>query len=150
MAYNSLKRIFGANRLERKCRFLFVACLSLLVFMAFWQVERMVETLLNEVAVVPGPETQEAIQWYRAILASVGILTVFAGTVVLYIVLRYVVVRPLKHLCDVSEEMRRGNTELRAEIQTRDEFEELACAINDMSRQLTETREELRQLKKDQ
>jgi len=150
MADNSLKRIFGESPLERKCRFLFVACLSVLVFVAFWWVEHVTEALLDKEGVVPGPQIQETIQWYRAMLATVGILTVFVGMLVLYIALRCLVVRPLKHLRDVSDEISRGNTESRAEIHTSDEFEELASAINDMSRQLRETREELRQLKKDQ
>ncbi len=98
---------------------------------------------------IPGEETQRAITWNRAILGAIGILTVFMAMVVLYVIIRYVVVKPLKHLRDVSEEISRGNTELRAEIDTNDEFEELADAFNRMLRHLTEKESELRQVNKD-
>jgi two-component system, NarL family, sensor histidine kinase BarA len=77
---------------------------------------------------IPDRETQTAIKQSRALLAAIGILTVFLAMVILYVIIRYVVVKPLKHLRDVSEEISRGNTELRAEIATNDEFEELASA----------------------
>lgn len=98
---------------------------------------------------VPGKETQRAITWNRCILGAIGILTVFMAMVVLYVIIRHVVIKPLKHLRDVSEEISRGNTKLRAEIDTNDEFEELADAFNRMLRHLTEKESELRQVNKD-
>jgi signal transduction histidine kinase len=98
---------------------------------------------------IPGEETRDAITESRAILGAIGILTVFMAMVVLYVIIRYVVVKPLKHLRDVSEEIGRGNTKLRAEINTNDEFEELADAFNRMLRHLTEKESELRQVNKD-
>ncbi len=83
------------------------------------------------------------------LLAAIGILTVFLAMVILYVIIRYVVVKPLKHLRDVSEEISKGNTELRAEIATNDEFEELASAFNRMLRHLTEAQDELRQVNAD-
>lgn len=94
-------------------------------------------------------ETQQAITWNRALLTAIGILTVFLAMVILYVIIRYVVVKPLKHLRDVSEEISRGNTQLRAEIATNDEFEELASAFNRMLRHLTEAQDELRQVNAD-
>ncbi|MCH5377024.1 MAG: ATP-binding protein, partial [Planctomycetes bacterium] len=94
-------------------------------------------------------ETQEATTWSRALLTAIGIFTVFVAMVILYVIIRYVVVRPLQHLRDVSEEISRGNTELRAEIQTNDEFEELANAFNRMLRHLTDAQAELRQVNAD-
>jgi signal transduction histidine kinase len=64
--------------------------------------------------------------------------------IALYVIVRYVIVKPLKHLRDVSEEISKGNTELRAEINTHDEFEELADAFNRMLRHMTEAQDELR------
>lgn len=96
--------------------------------------------------VIPDRETQQAITWNRALLAAIGILTVFLAVVILYVIVRYVVVKPLKHLRDVAEEISRGNTELRAEIATNDEFEELASAFNRMLRHLTDAQSELRQV----
>ena len=94
-------------------------------------------------------ETQEAITWNRALLTAIGILTVFMAMVILYVIIRYVVVKPLKHLRDVSEQISRGNTQLRAEIATNDEFEELASAFNRMLRHLTDAQDELRQVNAD-
>ena len=48
----------------------------------------------------------------------------------LYAVVRYVIVRPLTHLRDVSDDISRGKTELRAELQTGDEFQDLADSFN--------------------
>jgi len=98
---------------------------------------------------IPRGETQNALLWNRCILGAIGILTVFLAMVVLYVIIRYVVVKPLKHLRDVSEEISRGNTKLRAEIDTNDEFEELADAFNRMLIHLTDTESELRQVNKD-
>jgi signal transduction histidine kinase len=99
--------------------------------------------------IIPDRETQQAITWNRALLAAIGILTVFLAMVILYVIIRYVVVKPLKHLRDVAEEISRGNTELRAEISTNDEFEELASAFNRMLRHLTDAQVELRQVNAD-
>ncbi len=63
---------------------------------------------------IPDRETQQARTWSRALLTAIGIFTVFLAMVILYVIIRYVVVRPLQHLRDVSEEISRGNTELRA------------------------------------
>ncbi len=99
--------------------------------------------------VVPDRETREATIWSRSLLAAIGIITVFLAMVILYIIIHYVVVRPLQHLRDVSEQISRGNTELRANIQTNDEFEELAKAFNRMVRHMTDTQAELRQVNTD-
>ncbi len=99
--------------------------------------------------IMPYKETQDAINSARAILIAVAILTVFAAMIALYVIIRYVVVKPLKHLRDVSDDISRGKTELRAEIHTNDEFEELAASFNRMLRHLTDTQAELRQVNKD-
>ena len=57
-----------------------------------------------------------------------------------YVIVRYVIVKPLKHLRDVSDAISRGNVELRADIHTGDEFEELAVAFNRMLRHLSRRR----------
>ena len=55
-----------------------------------------------------------------------------------YVIVRYVIVKPLRHLRDVSDAISRGNIALRAEIHTGDEFEELAVAFNRMLRHLVD------------
>ncbi|HND50868.1 MAG TPA: HAMP domain-containing sensor histidine kinase [Pirellulaceae bacterium] len=96
--------------------------------------------------VLPYKETQSAINRARAMLMAVGFVTVFIAAVVLYIIVRYVVVKPLKHLRDVSDDISRGKVETRAEIRTGDEFQELANSFNRMLRHLTETQADLQRV----
>ena len=99
--------------------------------------------------VIPFDETRKAINRARAILISVAILTIFIAMVVLYIIIRVLVVKPLKHLRDVSDAVRNGDLEQRATIETNDEFEELAVSFNLMLRSLTETQNELQDVNQD-
>ena len=98
---------------------------------------------------IPAEHTQNAILKSRAILASTAIITVFLAMIALYFVVHYIIIRPLKHLRDVSDEVSRGNTNLRADIQTDDEFEELSVSFNRMLRHLVEAQEELRSVNVD-
>jgi len=90
-------------------------------------------------------ETQEKLNTNSAILWTYAIGTVFLGMLTSYAIVRYVIVKPLRHLRDVSDAVTRGNTALRAEIHTGDEFEELSTAFNRMLRTLITIQEELRQ-----
>jgi signal transduction histidine kinase len=94
-------------------------------------------------------ETVNARNWNRAILIATAIITVFLAMVFLYAIVRYVIVKPLAHLTDVSDEISRGNTEMRAEIHTGDEFEELASSFNRMLRHLVEAQRELKNVNQD-
>ncbi len=78
-----------------------------------------------------------AMLWLAAIVT--GSLSMF----LLWIVVRFVIVRPVKHLRDVSNAVREGDVNQRAEIYTGDEFEELAAAFNRMVRQLLRQKDEL-------
>jgi signal transduction histidine kinase len=80
----------------------------------------------------------------RAMLLVAAIATVFLAMVALYLVVRYVIVKPLRHLRDVSDSVRGGDVEQRAVIHTGDEFEELGAAFNRMLRQLLRQQDELR------
>lgn len=85
----------------------------------------------------------------RAIMLATAIITVFVAMVALYAIVRYIIVKPLAHLRDVSDEISRGNTQTRAEIHTGDEFEELASAFNRMLRHMLDAQEELRGVNRD-
>lgn len=98
---------------------------------------------------IPNGPTQRAINWNRAILLSTAIITAFLAMLASYAIVRYVIVKPLRHLRDVSDAVSRGNTSLRAEIHTGDEFESLAVAFNRMLRNLVATQDELRQVNAD-
>jgi len=89
-------------------------------------------------------ESQDAQNRNWAFLWVAAIAAVFLSMVALYVIVRYVIVKPIRHLRDVSEAVRRGDVDQRAVIQTGDEFEELAAAFNRMLRQLLLQQDELR------
>ena len=99
--------------------------------------------------VMPDGVTRQAINWNRAILLATAIITVFLAMLAAYLIVRYVIVKPLEHLRDVSDEVRRGNVDARADIHTADEFEELGVAFNRMLRGLVESQEELKKVNGD-
>ncbi|MBN2580451.1 MAG: HAMP domain-containing protein [Pirellulales bacterium] len=89
--------------------------------------------------------TRTAINKNRAILVTTAIITVFLAMIAAYVIVRYVIVKPLRHLRDVSDAISRGDVSQRADIHTGDEFEGLAVAFNRMLRHLTTIQDELRQ-----
>ncbi len=82
----------------------------------------------------------------RAVLLASGIVTSFLAMMAAYLIVRYIIVKPVLHLKDVSDEIARGNLNLRAEISTGDEFEELSHAFNRMLRHMMTVNDELRGL----
>lgn len=95
-----------------------------------------------KVRISNGP-TQANINLNRAFLLAAAIITVFLAMVASWIIVRYVIVKPLRHLRDVSDEVSRGDLTQRADIHTGDEFEALATAFNRMLRHLVETQQDL-------
>jgi signal transduction histidine kinase len=93
---------------------------------------------------MPYEDTRTAINFATAVLITVGFVTVFLSMVAFYFVVRYVVIKPLTHLRDVSDEVTRGDLAVRADIHTGDEFEDLAESFNKMLRHLIEAQSELR------
>jgi signal transduction histidine kinase len=83
---------------------------------------------------------QDAITKSRAILVSVAIVTAVASMAFLWVIVRYVIVKPLAHLRDVTEEVSHGRMDVRADVGNRgDEFEELSRSFNRMLRHLMDT-----------
>ncbi len=93
---------------------------------------------------IPAENTLHAQRVSRAWLWVAAIAAVFLAMVALYAIVRYVIVKPLRHLRDVSNAIRQGEVEQRAVIHTGDEFEELGAAFNRMLRQLLRQQDELR------
>lgn len=84
--------------------------------------------------------TQDAITKSRAILVSVAIVTAVTSMAFLWVIVRYVIVKPLAHLRDVTEEVSHGRIDVRADVGNRgDEFEELSRSFNRMLRHLMDT-----------
>ena len=62
----------------------------------------------------------------RAVLISIAFgtaLLIMAGS---YLIVRYVIVKPVKHLKEVTDAIAAGELNVRSEIQTGDEFEDLS------------------------
>ena len=78
----------------------------------------------------------------RAMLLASGIVTAFLAMLAAYVIVRYIIVKPVQHLKDVSDEIARGNLNLRADISTGDEFEELSHAFNRMLRHMVTKNDE--------
>ncbi|MFM8273623.1 MAG: histidine kinase dimerization/phospho-acceptor domain-containing protein, partial [Gemmata sp.] len=89
---------------------------------------------------------EEGFHTNRAVLFSFAIgtsLLIIAGC---YLIIRYVIVKPVKHLKEVSEAIAAGELNIRSEIQTGDEFEDLSHAFNRMLRNLTNIQERNKKL----
>lgn len=90
-------------------------------------------------------ETQHDIARNNAILIVMAIVTAVLGMGVAYLIVRYVIVKPIMHLKDVSDAIAQGELDQRADIRTGDEFQELSHAFNRMLRHLVTTQDELKQ-----
>ena len=66
-----------------------------------------------------------------------------------YLIVRYVIVKPVKHLKEVSDAIAAGELNVRSEIQTGDEFEDLSHAFNRMLRNLVSMQDRLRKVNAD-
>ena len=97
----------------------------------------------------PNRDTQDALSRNRVWLVTIAIATVFLAMIASYVIVRYVIVKPLHHLREVSDAISHGNLSLRAEIHTGDEFESLAVAFNRMLGHLVTIQQELRQVNAD-
>ena len=104
-------------------------------------------TLLGMAAIVlPLSKNDRSLAWNNAVLLSTAIVTVFLAMTASWAIVRYVIVKPVEHLREVSDSISRGQLDRRAEIRTGDEFEELSQAFNRMLRHLVTVQEELRQV----
>lgn len=91
----------------------------------------------------------EGISKNRAILLAAAIVTAFLSTAALYAIIRYVIVKPLKHLQEVIKEVSSGNMDVRSDLETRDEFEELSKSLNRMLRHLADSQTALESANRD-
>ncbi|HTU17146.1 MAG TPA: ATP-binding protein [Gemmataceae bacterium] len=85
----------------------------------------------------------------RAFLISIAFATTFLIMLGSYLIVRYVIVKPVKHLKEVSDAISAGELNVRSEIQTGDEFEDLSHAFNRMLRNLVSMQDRLRKVNAD-
>jgi len=93
---------------------------------------------------ISDPPAKKAMTEYWAWLLVAAIVTAVLSMLAFYIVIRLIIIRPLRHLREVSEAISRGDTSQRADLHTGDEFEGLALAFNRTMRQILNTQEKLR------
>ena len=101
---------------------------------------------------VPGEAIQAieaGVHVNRAVLISTALLTAILIMTGSYLIVRYVIVKPVKHLKEVSDAISAGDLNVRSEIQTGDEFEDLSHAFNRMLRNLVNMQDRLRKVNGD-
>jgi signal transduction histidine kinase len=81
--------------------------------------------------------------WSYSILTSIAIGTVAISLFFIHIILKRLVIRPVLHMKEVSERITQGDTTLRFQLDTDDEFHDLSESFNAMLRHLTNIQNEL-------
>ncbi|MGI9517985.1 MAG: sensor histidine kinase [Pirellulaceae bacterium] len=98
---------------------------------------------------LPYKDANAGINKSRAILLAAAIVTAFFSTLALYVIIRYVIVKPLQHLQGVIKEVSKGNMDVRSDLGTGDEFEELSKSLNRMLRHLADSQAALEAVNSD-
>jgi signal transduction histidine kinase len=98
---------------------------------------------------LPLDEVMSPLHGTNAFVISAELIKVVLSIVAIYLVIRYVVTKPVLHLKRVSDAIAHGKLDMRADIRTGDEFEELSHAFNRMLRHLVTVQEELQSVNSD-
>jgi two-component system sensor histidine kinase BarA len=98
---------------------------------------------------IAAKEFTDRVDRNRAILISAALICTLLLMTGSWLIVRYVIVKPVKHLKDVSDAIAAGNLNIRSEILTGDEFEDLSHAYNRMLRSLMTKEDELRHVNAD-
>ena len=93
---------------------------------------------------IPKSSTYKTRQKYFAYMLAAAIVSIFLALVAVSIVIRWLVIKPLRNLRSVAESISRGEIKRRADLRTGDEFETLASAFNRMLGHIDETQDKLR------
>lgn len=92
---------------------------------------------------------EDGVHWNRAVLMATALGTAILIMTGSWIIVRYIIVKPVKHLKDVSDAISAGELNVRSEIQTGDEFEDLSHAFNRMLRTLVSMQDQWRKVNAD-
>ncbi len=98
---------------------------------------------------IPAKEFTDRVHVNIAILISTALISALLLSAGSWLIIRYVIVKPVKHLKDVSDAIASGKLNIRSEILTGDEFEDLSHAYNRMLRSLMDKEDELRKVNSD-
>jgi signal transduction histidine kinase len=93
---------------------------------------------------IPKSSMRRTSQKYLAYMIAAAIVSIFLALVAVNIVIRWIVIKPLRSLRNVSESISRGEITKRADIRTGDEFEVLGKAFNRMLQHLVNIQDQLR------
>jgi signal transduction histidine kinase len=114
-----------------------------------WAAPRVGDLALAVVVKQPMDRTDQQLNRNRAILISTALVTAILAMLASWVIVKYIVVKPVKHLRDVSNAIAAGKLNIRSQIQTGDEFEELSHAFNRMLHNLVAMQQELRNVNAD-
>jgi signal transduction histidine kinase len=92
---------------------------------------------------------EDGVHLNRAVLMAIALVTALLIMGGSYLIVRYVIVKPVKHLKEVSDAISAGALNVRSEIQTGDEFEDLSHAFNRMLRNLVSMQDQWRKVNAD-
>jgi signal transduction histidine kinase len=98
---------------------------------------------------IPTDAVEAGVHKNRAFLIATALVTVVLIMGASYVIVRYVIVKPVKHLKEVSDAIAAGELNVRSEIQTGDEFEDLSHAFNRMLRNLVSMQDRWRKVNSD-
>ena len=101
------------------------------------------------VVTLPMKQIQRDIRHNRGMLLTAALVTAILAMFTSLMIVRYVIAKPVKHLRNVADAIAAGRLNVRSQIQTGDEFEELSHAFNRMLHNLVAMQQELRDVNGD-
>jgi len=93
----------------------------------------------------PATEIRRAVLLNRVWVIVAGLISGTGAIVAFYIITQRVILRPIRQLRALATNVAEGNLDIRSSIKTRDEYEKLAEAFNNMLDSLQAIQEKLRQ-----
>ena len=98
---------------------------------------------------LPTEAIEAGVHLNRALIMATALGTALLIMTGSWIIVRYIIVKPIKHLKEVSDAISAGQLNVRSEIQTGDEFEDLSHAFNRMLRNLVNMQDQWRKVSAD-
>ena len=93
----------------------------------------------------PAAEIRRAVLLNRVWIIVAGLISGTGAIVAFYIITQRVILRPIRQLRAIANNVAEGNLDIRSSINTRDEYQKLAEAVNHMLDGLQAAQEKLRQ-----
>lgn len=108
--------------------------------------ERKTGRLLGIISVTTPLQEPTILFWNRAVVLAAGVLAGVLAMMVFYLITQRFILSPVRALRTVAEQVGDGDMSVRASIATRDEFEELSDAFNQMLANINKSHEELQKI----